>query len=95
MRVTAARRDSVPFGWGFAHTPEAKIDQDFLDIDADAGTVITRYDGDLGKLSYLKDDVINAAYLVQPPTDVAVVGVGGGRDILSGLFFGAKAYQRN
>ena len=27
---------------------------------------------------------------MQPPADVAVVGVGGGRDILSGLFFGAK-----
>ncbi|MEA3088787.1 MAG: hypothetical protein QOJ04_129 [Caballeronia sp.] len=89
VRVTAIG-DSTPFGWGFTRTPEAKIDQHFLDIDADAGTVITRHDGDLSKLSYLKDDVINAAYLVQPPTDVAVVGVGGGRDILSGLFFGAS-----
>ena len=51
---------------------------------------MTRFDGDLGKLSYLKDDVINAAYLVQPPADVAVVGVGGGRDILSALLFGAR-----
>jgi SAM-dependent methyltransferase len=82
--------ESGPFGWGFARTPEAKIDQHFLDIDADAGTVITRFNGDLGKLSYLKNDVINAAYLVQPPADVAVVGVGGGRDVLSGLLFGAK-----
>ena len=89
MRVTALG-ETAPFGWGFAHTPDAKIEQNYLDIDADAGTVITRYDGDLGKLSYLKDDVINAAYLVQPPADVAVVGVGGGRDILSALFFGAK-----
>ena len=86
----SAKGDSVPFGWGFAHTPEAKIEQRFLDIDADAGTVITQYDGDLSKFSYLRDDVINAAYLVQQPADVAVVGVGGGRDILSGLFFGAK-----
>ena len=39
---------------------------------------------------YLKDDVINGAYLVQPTADVAVVGVGGGRDILSALLFGAK-----
>lgn len=85
-----ARGVTTPFGWGLAHTPETKIDQNHLDIDADAATVITRYDGDIGKLSYLKNDVINAAYLVQPPTDVAVVGVGGGRDILSGLFFGAK-----
>jgi spermidine synthase len=89
VRVTALG-NSAPFGWGFTHTPNTKIDQDHLDIDADAATVITRYDGDIGKLSYLKDDVINAAYLVQPPTDVAVVGVGGGRDILSGLLFGAR-----
>ena len=27
---------------------------------------------------------------MQPPADVAVVGVGGGRDILSALYFGAK-----
>ena len=82
--------ESEPFGWGFAHTPETKVDQHILDIDAGANTVITRNDGDIGKLAYLKDDVINAAYLVQPMADVAVVGVGGGRDILSGLLFGAR-----
>ena len=79
-----------PFGWGFARDAKVKIEQSLLDIDADAATVITRFDGDLGKLSYLKDDVINAAYLVQPPTDAAIIGVGGGRDILSALLFGAK-----
>jgi SAM-dependent methyltransferase len=82
--------EGTPFGWGFARAPETKIDQDYLDIDADASTVITRHDGDLGKLSYLRNDVINSAYLIQPPADVAVVGVGGGRDILSALVFGAK-----
>jgi len=81
---------SEPFGWGFVRAPETRIDQHILDIDAGANTVITRHDGDIGKLAYLKDDVINAAYLVQPMADVAVVGVGGGRDILSGLLFGAK-----
>ena len=82
--------EKAPVGWGFARPSEVRVDQHYIDIDADAGTVITRYDGDIGKLSYLKDDVINAAYLVQPAADVAVVGVGGGRDILSGLVFGAK-----
>jgi SAM-dependent methyltransferase len=81
---------TLPFGWGFAHPPQTKVDQDYLDIDADASTVITRQNGDIGKLSYLKDDVVNAAYLVQSPTDVAVIGVGGGRDVLSALLFGAK-----
>lgn len=89
VRVTELG-ESVPFGWGFAHTQTTRIEQKRLDIDADAGTVITRFDGDISKLSYLKDDVINAAYLVQPQASVAVVGVGGGRDILSGLYFGAK-----
>jgi SAM-dependent methyltransferase len=89
VRVTAYGV-SAPFGWGFSHIPETKIDQDHLDIDADAATVITRNDGDVSKLSYLRDDVINSAYLVQPPEDVAVVGVGGGRDVLSALYFGAK-----
>ena len=89
VRVTALG-ESSPFGWGLAHPPQTKIDQDYLDIDADAATVITRTDGDISKLSYLKDDVINAAYLVQHPADVAVVGVGGGRDVLSGLYFGAS-----
>lgn len=89
VRVTAMG-EVAPFGWGFAHTHETKIDQKRLDIDADAGTIITRYDGNIDKLSYLKDDVINAAYLVQPSSDVAVVGVGGGRDILSALYFGAR-----
>src|SRR5712675_762343 len=89
VRVTALG-ETPAFGWGIAHPPETKIDKKYLDIDADAATVITRYDGDISKLSYLKDDVINAAYLVQPPAEVAVVGVGGGRDILSALYFGAK-----
>ncbi len=89
VRVTAMG-EAAPFGWGFARTHDTKIEQKRLDIDADAGTIITRYDGNIDKLSYLKDDVINAAYLVQPATDVAVVGVGGGRDILSALYFGAR-----
>jgi SAM-dependent methyltransferase len=89
VRVTALG-ESVPFGWGFAREPEHKIEQNYLDIDADAATVITRHDGDISKFGYLKNDVINSAYLVQKPAEVAVVGVGGGRDILSALYFGAE-----
>jgi hypothetical protein len=32
VRVTALG-ESVPFGWGFTHMPERKIDQNYLDID--------------------------------------------------------------
>jgi SAM-dependent methyltransferase len=82
--------EKIPLGWGLTHEPKARVDHHYIDIDADAGTVITGFDGDIAKHAYLKDDVINAAYLVQPAADVAVVGVGGGRDILSALFFGAS-----
>jgi SAM-dependent methyltransferase len=82
--------ESVPVGWGFAHRHETKIDQDFLDMDAGARTPITRLPNDIGKLAYLKDDVINAPYLVQTLDDIAIIGVGGGRDVLSALFFGAR-----
>lgn len=81
---------SAPFGWGMVSRPQSKIDQKYLDIDAGASTVITRWDNDLSKLSYLKTDVVNSAYLVQPLDAVAVVGVGGGRDILSAMLFGAR-----
>ena len=83
-------RGQQPFGWGLAHPSDVKVDQKYLDIDADAGTVITGFDGDVKRLTYLQDDVINSAYLLQPMHDVAVVGVGGGRDILSAMYFGAK-----
>lgn len=61
--------EGTPAGWGFAQEPTKTIDQHRLDIDADAATVITKFNGDLGQLSYLKNDVINSAYLVQPATD--------------------------
>jgi len=79
---------SIPFGWGFGHTHlEKSPDQLGLDIDAQAGTTITKFDGNLEPLSYLADDVINAGYNLRPAEDVAVIGVGGGRDILSALYF--------
>jgi hypothetical protein len=81
----------TPYGWGFGHPQTQPIEQFFLDIDADAGTVITRFDGtDLKPLSFLSNDIINAAYHVRPVNTVAVIGVGGGRDVMSGLVFGAK-----
>lgn len=79
-----------PHGWGWSRQPTDRVEQHYLDIDADAGTIITRLDRDIGAYGYLRDDVINAAYLVRQPADVAVVGVGGGRDILSALHFGAR-----
>jgi spermidine synthase len=79
----------VPYGWGFGHRQTEAIDQLWLDIDADASTVITRFDGsNLKPFAFLGNDVTNAAYHVRPVNTVAVIGVGGGRDVMSGLYFG-------
>ncbi len=67
-----------------------KIEQRWLNIDGDAGTVATRFTGDLAPLEYLKYDVTTLAYHLPGRTRAAIVGVGGGRDILSAAVFGAR-----
>jgi len=77
-----------PFGWGFS--PGAALPpvrQLHLLIDATAGTVLTGFDGDTAKLSYLKQDVTNLAHYLRPRSKVLIIGTGGGRDILSALAF--------
>jgi hypothetical protein len=81
-------------GWGISSktgAADAKIPQLGMSIDTWAGTVITRFDGDTSKLSYLKDDVTNIAHYLRPNSDVFVIGVGGGRDVLSALVFDQKS----
>ena len=88
VRVTPAT--DVVFGWGFGRPPRQTHDQLYLDIDHNAGTVISRFDGDIKPFGFLADDVINFGYLVRPVRRAVVIGVGGGRDILSALSFGVE-----
>ncbi len=50
----------------------------------------TAYSGRPDELDHLKYDVTNAGYYLRPGPSVAIVGVGGGRDVLSALAFGAS-----
>lgn len=87
------QRARPPFGWGLSATypPDRKIRQLALDIDADALTVLTFFDGKFEPLDFLKYDVTNIAYYLRDRGRVLVVGAGGGRDILSALVFGQKS----
>src|SRR5262245_6236923 len=89
-RIYVRETGSEPFGWGMspAYKPDHKLDQLYLNIDSGAATVITRFDGDLSKLEHLKYDVTALAHYLRNPTPVLVIGVGGGRDILTSLVFG-------
>ena len=82
------------FGWGVGSkataAPKNMPKQMWLEQDASAGTPITAFDGDLSRLDYLFYDVTSAAYSWRKPASVAIVGTGGGRDILTALASGAK-----
>jgi hypothetical protein len=78
-----------PSGWGLSpRAPrEPRVRQLYMGIDITAGTLIAEYRGDTTPLEYLKYDVTNVAHHIRPESDVLVVGVGGGRDVLSALVF--------
>jgi len=87
------RARQAPFGWGMsAKLPdELRVRRLTLDIDAAAATVLTEFDGDPDSLEHLKYDVTNLAHYLRTNASVFVVGVGGGRDVLSALAFGQKS----
>ena len=82
-----------PFSWGLSviwpdTSPVLEIG---AQIDATAATVMTFFDGNLARVRHLKYDVTNLAHYIRPDSRVLVIGVGGGRDILSALTFGQKS----
>ncbi len=81
------------WGWG-TKMPEVKIPQVFMEQDCSAGTPISKFDGnteDMSRFEFLMFDVTTAGYQVRPPKRVAIIGGGGGRDILTALRAGVGA----
>ncbi|PYS52775.1 MAG: hypothetical protein DMG13_15110 [Acidobacteria bacterium] len=91
-RIQVGDNGNVPFGWGMSpsYQPKQKLDQLYLNIDSGAATVITKFDGRLDSLEHLKYDVTALAHYLRSLDSVLVIGVGGGRDILTSLVFGHK-----
>ena len=82
---------SPPFGWGLSSTREySNPGWMRLNIDGMAETPITRFNGDLGSVDFLRYDVSNLVYYLRPDAEVFVIGPGGGRDVLSALLFDAS-----
>ncbi len=86
-------RPTAPAGWGVsaAFRPERGVRQLSLLIDASAGTVLTGYDGNPADLEHLKYDVTNLVHYLRQGARVLVIGVGGGRDVLSAVLFGQRS----
>jgi len=93
VAVQGPDNPKAPIGWGMSSAlpPGRLVRQVHLIIDADAGTVLTAFDGDVSKVDYLKYDITNVVHHLRPRSRVLVIGTGGGRDILSSLVFDQKS----
>jgi hypothetical protein len=80
-----------PQMWGASKSmPRSQIMQRWMNIDGDAGTVMYNFDGDLSKVAFLKYDITNLAYAIRSQGRAAIIGIGGGRDLLSAYVFGFR-----
>ena len=70
--------------------PGIRSQQAFLNIDGAAGTVMLHFDGTRESIDFLKYDLVNLAYHLPGIEKSAVIGVGGGRDVLAAHLFGVK-----
>jgi hypothetical protein len=77
-------RQRPPSMWGPSpRLPELTVDEIDVNIDNDASTAMTHFKGNLAALSYLRYDVTSLAAQLRTGGTAAVIGVGGGRDVLN------------
>jgi spermidine synthase len=63
--------------------PDVMVTEIGLDIDNDAYTPIMRFDGDLKPFAFLRYDVTSLAAGLRAGGSAAIIGVGGGRDVIN------------
>jgi spermidine synthase len=92
VTVTVDSFKDAPQIWGPSPKlpPGLLVDKKYLEIDGFASTTMYRFGGQPGEADFLKYDVTNLAYFLPGRNRVAVVGVGGGRDVLSAWVFGCR-----
>ena len=70
--------------------PRTEIDQRWMTIDGDAGTSMYRFGGNIESLDFLKYDITSLAYYIRNQGKAAIIGVVGGRDLLTAYLFGFR-----
>lgn len=85
--IMRAVQMDTPFYWGRgAGTESFKVNGQRIAIDGDALTVMSEWDGDRANLEWVQHDVTSLPYHLRKRGDAAVIGVGGGRDVLTALW---------
>jgi len=92
-RVTLSKEnvDAKPFLWGGSpKLPNIfKVSNYMLTIDGDAGTPLNKFDGNCASsLDFLDYDVTTIAYSLPNLQKAGIIGLGGGRDVLSACHAG-------
>jgi hypothetical protein len=88
--VVEKPRPSAPFYWGPGEKAQTTpVDMAWMVIDGEAATALTGWNGDHGALDWVRHDVTVAPYHLRRG-QAAIIGVGGGRDILSALWGGNR-----
>ncbi len=85
--------DAAPYLWGPSKTLPQNMTSSFyvLKIDGDAGTPLNKFGGDCRKgLETLDYDVTTIAYALPDLKKSGIIGVGGGRDVLSACKAGIR-----
>lgn len=92
--VLSKKFEKSPFGWGMSSqyhlVPNRDYNQLWIEQDASAGTPIVPFDGDYQKVDFLKYDITSMPYYLKDKAEVFILGVGGGRDVLTALAFNSK-----
>ena len=68
--------------------PHVQLDQGMMTIDAEANTAMYRFSGDPHEVDFLRFDATALAYFIRHHGRSAVIGIGGGRDLLTASIFG-------
>ena len=90
--IATPPRLELPYLWGPspALPPTLRTQQAWLNIDGAAGTAMHHFDGSRQSIDFLKYDLVNLAYSLPGLEKAAVIGVGGGRDLMSAYLFGIE-----
>ena len=70
--------------------PHVRLDQALMTIDAEADTVMYRFSGDPREVDFLRFDATALAYFIRHHGRSAVIGIGGGRDLLTASILGFR-----
>ena len=90
--IAGLPHETRPMLWGASPNAPADLSVEAipLNIDGLAGTDMFHYDGTPESIGFLRWDLVNLAYNLPGIAKSAVIGVGGGRDVMSAHLYGVK-----